>query len=125
MKDMTEKELLGKTLEELGFKLAVIDTKPELIQDLVYHDDRRGVKLEDLGINLVEEKPEITLKNLGKFMYKFEEYPEASFLRPDGSYLPSILVCIDQNNDRCFEDHNGSFPGCKITDPRWTKENLG
>jgi hypothetical protein len=120
MKPMTEKQIMNSTLKELGFYL-----DPSLGNCLTIPSENGYIRIETkaVGIELIPEKPEINIKNLGLFMAKFGEYPEAQFW-----------------NDRCATKFDGElasnlhgqyqraglneFEHCEIIDDRWTKENL-
>ena len=125
MKPMTEKQIMNSTLKELGFYL-----DPSLGNCLTIPSENGyiRVKTKTIGIELVQEKPEINIKNLGLFMAKFGEYPEALFSHGmcinDGSEI-GFLHDVDTDKREPYQDHLFKrYIYCEIFDPRWNKENL-
>ncbi len=128
LKKISEKELLGMTLAELGLKLIYTGERMGhcIIPEDQHNANDNAIVLGVLGIELVPEMPPITIKNLGKFMAKFGEYPKALFyedidsIDPQKGRLNSIL-----DDDLKYLNASGRWVDhCDIVDPRWTKENL-
>jgi len=82
------------------------------------------VTLKALDIELIEEKPAITIKNLGLFMAKFGEYPKAEFTDHAGKSQIGQLVTITQSGSYMQYLGFAFFSQCTITDDKWTVENL-
>ena len=120
LKKMTEKELLGMTLAELGFD----------VSHGILKKGFASVEPIDLGIELTPEVPEVNITNLGLFMAKFGEYPLCT-IGPDEDDdfyddIPLTQFILTSNGRGRYysEDLQGYFDECTITDERWTAENL-
>lgn len=116
----TKDQLLDSTLRELGF--SVSEEEISIGGNCIHQST--------LGIELIEEKPEITIKNLGLFMAKFEGYPEAKFLSKTGNPNDAGHWRKDKlrgitSEGKYLAEYGICWHECEVIDERWTKENLG
>lgn len=123
MKEMTEKEI-EPHLDALGLSLYMIVNGNYCIHSSKVAGRVTGVSLEELGIKIVEEKPDITIRNLGLFMAKFDKYPEADFKDSEHKNSERDLLTGISVGAAKYQSFDVRFRLCKITDPRWTSENL-
>ena len=111
LKKMTEKQLLGMTLAELGFS----------ISQGILKQGFASVDPIDLGIKLTPEAPEVTQETLQLFWDKFEAFPMADFMDMFGKVdSEGILIMVGSNGH--FVNHNHLFityRECIVTDKRW------
>lgn len=116
----TEKELMKMTLEELGFEYAELGDKP-IIEHVLLENEFFYVK--DLGIEIIPEQPEITVKNLGKFMAMYKTYPEARFKNEAVKSIKGTirrLQYLSDNTQHPYGCDGGIiWPECRVTDSRW------
>ena len=114
-------ELLNMTLRELG--LSISSNGMVANNDMAFDPN-------DVGIELVEEKPEINIKNLGLFMAKFGKHPMAEFRQgmSDNPFASPLISVVIRGRDRKFlgkcSADDRIYEHTIIIDPRWTKENL-
>lgn len=126
MKKMTKEELQPH-LDALNLQLVESFGEPALTSKRSY-PNQFICQLSSCDIELIPEKPEINIKNLGKFMAKFGEYPEAKFSngsRPD-NMSPTFckLSAYWPSRGEPYESGRGPYKLCEIYDKRWTKANL-
>ena len=113
LKKMTEKELLGMTLAELGFTILKSDGVLQIFERDFY------IKPVDLGIELIPEAPEVTQENLQLFWDKYECFPFANFGKNKDQY--GSLVYISSSGYISSNRLNDPHVYCEITDKRWTE----
>lgn len=128
MKKMTEKELQPH-LEALNLVYYESSIGPVIKPKKDdKHNCMNAIKLQEIGITLIPEQPEITIENLGKFMAKFgldkNPFPVAEFWTGSGSVVTDVLVYIDIH-ENYHDDRCNHYDNVKITDPRWREIGEG
>jgi hypothetical protein len=111
MKKLTKSEFLEMPIGELGFKVRqnTMLTHKEAFNDIVM--------LEDLGVELLPDLPEITVENLGRFMAKYGGRPSAIFREGNQTYAGLLTY---RQTDNYVSENFKVWPKCEIVDQRWS-----
>ena len=121
MKQLTREQFLDS---KVGDWFDVVSNNRHLI--IKGNSEKSFVELGALGIELIPEKPPITIDYLGRFMSVFEAYPLAQFIKEDTKETQERCLLAILGGLKVFIDSYGKeWNNCEIIDTRWTAENLG
>jgi hypothetical protein len=115
MTDKTEKELLGMTLEELGFSIS---------SNGMVSNNEMAFDPNDAGITLVPEQPEITHENVCRFYGLNKRFPNVLFQGNEGWTVQDQLhgVYLNHNFKNPYVGGKGfCYSEVKMIDHEWAQ----
>ena len=129
MKKMTKEEFLNSKIGDFFYLYECkfsIEIGIKRDSGVIDRNKNLHLNINNLNVQIIEEKPPITQYNLSKFYLKFKECPESFFWynKNDKLWIGRLLDFFSLSEDKFYSDFDLFFPYCEITDERWTEENL-